>query len=172
LNALRAHDDRFNATVNKIELNRKRPEQILVGRPAGSWEDGQHIVADPGVAYGTDKEISQQLAMQFEQLQHVVFARMVQKVGDRRYWEQWANNVAEIAQRQVERINRLINADGEHQKAFHEFLTGLQHNINPSITQQEAVEMLSQHIITKPVFEALFKGYSFVQNNPISFAFA
>ena len=168
LNALRAHDDRFNATVNKIELNRKRPEQILVGRPAYSWEDGQQVVEDPGVAYGTDKEISQQLALQFEQLQHVVFARMVQKVGDRRYWEQWANNVAEIAQRQVERINRLINADGEHQKAFQEFLTGLQNNINPSITQQEAVEMLSQHIITKPVFEALFKGYSFVQNNPIS----
>ncbi|HPN70031.1 MAG TPA: N-6 DNA methylase, partial [Saprospiraceae bacterium] len=38
----------------------------------------------------------------------------------------------------------------------------------PSITQQEAVEMLSQHIITKPVFEALFEGYSFVKNNPIS----
>lgn len=28
--------------------------------------------------------------------------------------------------------------------------------------------MLSQHIITKPVFEALFEGYSFVKNNPIS----
>ena len=169
LNALRAHDDRFNATVNKIELNRKRPEQILVGRPACfHGEDGQHIIADPGVAYGTDQEISQQLAMQFEQLQHVVFARMVQKVGDRRYWEQWANNVAEIAQRQGERINRLIQADGEHNKAFQEFLCGLQQNINPSITRQEAVEMLSQHIITKPVFEALFKGYSFVQNNPIS----
>ena len=168
LNALRAHDDRFNATVNKIELNRKRPEQILVGRPVCSWEDGQHIIADPGVAYGTDNDISQQLAMQFEQLQHVVFARMVQKVGDRRYWEQWANNVAEIAQRQGERINRLIQADGEHNKAFQEFLCGLQQNINPSITRQEAVEMLSQHIITKPVFEALFKGYSFVQNNPIS----
>ena len=168
LNALRAHDDRFNATVNKIELNRKRPSQILVGRPPYTWEDGQRIIADPDVAYGEDKDINQQLALQFEQLQHVVFARMVQKVGDRRYWEQWANNVAEIAQRQVERINRLINADGEHQKAFQEFLTGLQNNINPSITQQEAVEMLSQHIITKPVFEALFKGYSFVQNNPIS----
>ena len=37
-----------------------------------------------------------------------------------------------------------------------------------SITQDEAVEMLSQHIITKPVFEALFEGYSFVKNNPVS----
>ena len=168
LNALRAHDDRFNATVNKIELNRSRPEQILVGRPEYSWEDGKHFTADPDMPYATNKDISQQLSIQFEQLQHVVFARMVQKVGDRRYWEQWAKSVAEIAERQVERINRLIKEDKKHQKAFANFLSGLQKNINPSIAQHEAVEMLSQHIITKPVFEALFEGYSFVKNNPIS----
>jgi len=168
LNALRAHDDRFNATVNKIELNRKRPEQILVGRPEYSFEDGMPIVAEPEASYGTKKDISQQLAMQFEQLQNVVFARMVLKVGDRRYWEQWAKNVAEIAERQVERITRLVKEDKKHQKAFENFLGGLQKNINPSITQQDAIEMLSQHIITKPVFEALFDGYSFVKNNPIS----
>ncbi len=178
LNALRAHDDRFNATVNKIELNRHRPEQILVGRPDhGNYGDGgaEGLVSsgdganDPATAYGNATENSrQQLAMQFQQLQSVFFARLVQKVGDRRYWEQWAKNVAEIAQRQAERINRLIKADGEHKRAFQEFLSGLRQNINPSITEQEAVEMLSQHVITKPVFEALFKGYSFVQNNPIS----
>lgn len=168
LNALRAHDDRFNATVNKIELNRNRPEQILVGRPEYSFEDGKPVPTDPEAAYSTNKDISRQLALQFEQLQHVVFARMVQKVGDRRYWEQWAKNVAEIAERQGERINRLIKEDVTHKKAFENFLLGLQKNINPSIAQQEAVDMLSQHIITKPVFEALFEGYSFVKNNPIS----
>ncbi|MEI7980911.1 MAG: DEAD/DEAH box helicase family protein, partial [Bacteroidota bacterium] len=168
LNALRAHDDRFNATVNKIELNRNRPEQILVGRPEYSFDGEASIAAEPDAAYGKSAELSAQLAMQFEQLRSVVFARMVQKVGDRRYWEQWARNVAEIAERQVECINRLINKEREHQQAFAEFLNGLQKNINPAITPQEAVEMLSQHIITKPVFEALFEGYSFVKNNPIS----
>ncbi|MBK9413058.1 MAG: DEAD/DEAH box helicase [Bacteroidetes bacterium] len=169
LNALRAHDDRFNATVNKIELNKARPAQILVGRPEYSWEDGQPVKTDSDYSeLWNTKDIGQQLAMQFEQLQHVVFARMVQKVGDRRYWEQWATNVAEIAERQVERINRLVKEDRTHQKAFANFLSGLQKNINPSISEQEAIEMLSQHIITKPVFEALFDGYSFVKNNPIS----
>jgi predicted helicase len=47
-------------------------------------------------------------------------------------------------------------------------LTGLQRNINPSIHQQEAIDMLAQHLITKPVFAALFEGYSFVEQNPIS----
>lgn len=170
LNALRAHDDRFNATVNKIELNKTRPQQILVGRPEYTFDnDGMpSMVSEDHVAYGNAKDISQQMSLQFEQLQNVVFARMVNKVGDRRYWEQWAKNVAEIAERQVERINRLITEDKTHQVEFANFLGGLQKNINPSITHQQAVDMLSQHIITKPVFEALFDGYSFVKNNPIS----
>ncbi len=169
LNALRAHDDRFNATVNKIELNRSRPEQILVGRPEYSFDnDGMPFEAAEDQAPYGNKDINRQMALQFEQLQNVVFARMVNKVGDRRYWEQWAKSVAEIAERQAERINKLIKEDNTHQQAFANFLGGLQKNINPSITQQEAVEMLSQHIITKPVFEALFDGYSFVKNNPIS----
>jgi predicted helicase len=169
LNALRAHDDRFNAIVNKIDLNKQRPEQILVGRPEISFDgDGNPVAYDPEMPSDTAKDISRQLELQFEQLQSVVFARMVLKVGDRRYWEQWAKSVAEIAERQAKRINKLVKDKGKHQKAFERFLKGLQKNINPSITQQEAVEMLSQHIITKPVFEALFEDYSFVKHNPIS----
>lgn len=170
LNALRAHDDRFNATVNKIELNKRRPDNILIGRPEVTFDkDGMPSwVNEDRAAYATAKDISKQLALQFEQLQNVVFARMVQKVGDRRYWEQWAKSVAEIAQRQVDRITKLIDEDPKHQKAFDNFLKGLNKNINPSTTRDDAIEMLSQHIITKPVFDALFENYSFVQNNPMS----
>ncbi|MBK7034914.1 MAG: DEAD/DEAH box helicase [Bacteroidetes bacterium] len=170
LNALRAHDDRFNAIVNKIELNKNRPEQILVGRPEYTFEDGAPVPFDPELATGTSKDISHQMALQFEQLQNVVYARMVNKVGDRLYWEQWAKSVAEIAQRHVERINRLIKETPKYEKEFARFLGGLKKNINPNINQDEAIEMLSQHIITAPVFEALFEGYSFVKNNPISIA--
>ena len=127
------------------------------------------MVNEPSAAYGKAQEnLKNQMTLQFEQLQNVLFARLVQKVGDRRYWEQWAKDVAQIAERYVERIKRLIAEKGEHQLAFNDFLKGLQKNINPSISQGEAVDMLSQHIITKPVFEALFEGYSFVKNNPIS----
>ncbi|MGD9493605.1 MAG: DEAD/DEAH box helicase [Bacteroidales bacterium] len=170
LNALRAHDDRFNATVNKIELNKKKPDNILVGGTAYTFDDsGEPVARDHDMPpYGTDKDFQAKLSLQFEQLQNVVFARMVLKVGDKRYWEQWAKNVAEIAERQVERITRLTKDEGKHQKAFEQFWKGLQKNINPSIDAPEAIEMLSQHIITKPVFEALFDDYSFVRNNPIS----
>lgn len=169
LNALRAHDDRFNATVNKIELNKARPEQILVGRPEISFDkDGNPIYPSDNNSGVASKNISEQISLQFEQLQNVVFAKMVQKVGEKGYWEQWAKSVADIATQQTLRITKLIAEDEKHQKAFDEFLKGLHKNINPSISQNEAVEMLSQHIITKPVFDALFENYSFVQNNPMS----
>ncbi len=167
LNALRAHDDRFNATVNKIELNKKRPDQILIGRPDYSFDENGDYVNE-GNEYKKGEKRHQQFAMQFEALQSILYARLVKKVGDRRYWEQWANNVAEIAKRQMERITYLVSEKAEHRKAFDAFLKGLQSNINSSISDREAIEMLSQHMITKPVFEALFEGYSFVDNNAIS----
>lgn len=163
LNALRAHDDRFNATINKIDLNKNKPDNILVGG-ISHGSDGE----DDSESAKATKELNNQLQMQFEQLQSVVYAKMVQKVGDRVYWEKWAKDVAKIAENQIDRINNLINREPKYQKAFSKFLIGLQKNINPSITESQAVEMLSQHIITKPVFEALFDGYSFVKNNAIS----
>lgn len=169
LNALRAHDDRFNATVNKIELNKNRPEQILVGRPEISFDkDGNPIYPTDNDNGASSKNIAEQISLQFQELQSVVFARMVNKVGDRRYWEQWAKSVADIATRQTERIEKLITENPKYQKAFDSFLKGLHKNINPSISQNDAIEMLSQHIITKPVFDALFENYSFVANNPMS----
>ncbi|MBE2217755.1 MAG: DEAD/DEAH box helicase [Ignavibacteria bacterium] len=159
LNALRAHDDRFNATINKLELNKNKPSQILVGTPD---------MGDDEIGNGPKPANNIQLPLQFEQLQSVIYARMVTKVGDRRYWEQWANDVAKIAERHIERITGLVKKEEKYKEVFESFLEGLRKNINPSITQTEAIEMLAQHLITQPVFEALFDGYSFVKNNPIS----
>jgi predicted helicase len=169
LNALRAHDDRFDAIVNQIELNRNKPSNIIVGGAEYGFDgDGNPIRKTDGDGTNNQAEIARQLSIQFQQLQSVVFGKLVKKVGDRRYWEQWAKSVAEIATRQTERIAKIITENPKYQIAFDKFLSGLHKNINPSITQSEAIEMLSQHIITKPVFDALFENYSFVQNNPMS----
>jgi predicted helicase len=166
LNALRAHDDQFNAIVNKIDLNKKKTGKIIVGRaPVQFGMDGKPISTKGDDEYAS---LSQQMTLQFEELQSVVFARMVQKVGERRYWEQWAKDVAQIAEMQMDRIRRLIKDEGKYQNTFEQFVFGLRQNINPSISETEAIDLLSQHMITKPVFDALFEGYSFVKNNPIS----
>lgn len=174
LNALRAHDDRFNAMVNKIELNRKRPDVVQLVRPGSRWigqgggksddesdSDGL-TAAEPMAKYQT------QLEMRFEQLQNVIFARMVQKVGSKRYWEQWASDVAKIAEKHIEQITTLVNNDDKARRAFDRFLRGLHKDINPAVSEPQAIEMLAQHIITQPVFEALFENYAFTANNPVS----
>lgn len=160
LNALRAHDDRFNATVNKIGLNKKRPANILIGGvPHG---DGEEEEGQAG-----DTTIQARLQLQFEELQDTIYAKMVMKVGERQYWEMWAKQVADIAEKQIARIRRLVqNADV--MEVFAEFVESLRENINPTIDEEQAIEMLSQHMITRPVFEALFENYSFAEHNPVS----
>ena len=171
LNALRAHDDRFDAFVNKIELNKKRPSNILLtGSIFGGTSADNDTETSDNTFDNTDikQTIAEQMEMRFENLQSVIYARMVEKVGKKRYWEQWAEDVAKIAERHIKQITELINTDEKAKKEFDKFLKGLHKNINPSVKEQTAVEMLAQHIITKPVFEALFENYSFAANNPMS----
>ena len=97
LNALRAHDDRFSATVNKIELNRHKPAgggSVLIGGIGDGSKD-----TDDRISGGDGKAKAVQLPLpQLKELQNAIYARMVQKVGNKRYWEQWAADVAKIAQ--------------------------------------------------------------------------
>lgn len=167
LQALRAHDDKFHAEINKIELNRGRTDKILIGRPSAGRRDefGNEIDSR---ADQTNAEYARQLTMAFDDMKSVIYGKIVKKVGEKRYWEQWAKDIAQIAERHIEQIKALIAEGGKPRRAFDSFLGGLRKNINPSVTEQEAIEMLSQHIITRPVFEALFENYSFVGNNPIS----
>ena len=165
LQALRAHDERFNATINKIELNKRASEQILVGGSVSpSSEQGDGSDTNSYI-----KDSARDAFLNFDEIQGAVYAKMVQKVGSKRYWEQWAQDVASIAERHIASIASMVNVEGSKaQTVFQKYLMGLRKNINPNVTETDAIEMLAQHFITKPVFEALFEGYSFVQNNAIS----
>ena len=172
LNALRAHDDRFNAEVNKIELSKQKPKHILFGGVGNTHDDDS---VDSSLTDATRQDttsaamqMAQQLSLQFEDLQNVFYAKMVTKVGSKRYWELWAKDIAKIAEEHIERIKTLIADEGKHKKAFEQLMRGLRKNINPNLTEQEVIEMLSQHLIAMPVFEALFGNYEFAVSNPVS----
>ena len=166
LNALRAHDDRFNAIVNQIDLNEKKPDdKIVIGpgpisnpNPGGSDGDtppGPSPVWHPTILFP-------------DELSDAIYARMVTKVGSKRYWTQWAEDVAKIAETHTRRIRQLLSEDKKFREEFAKFMDGLHRNINPNITEETATGMLSQHMVTRPVFEALFENYSFAEHNPIS----
>lgn len=170
LNALRSTDERFNAIVNQLQLNKKKPENINIinpgkGRPRKAY-------SETDTSNGVDVEESQQTELElWDKIEDAIFGKIVQKVGDRRYLEDWSKDVNEIAQRYIRWINeRLEDRDNPIKEEFDKFISSLRHNINESITQESAVEMLAQHLITKPIFEALFDEYSFVNNNPVSSA--
>ena len=170
LNALRAHDDRFNAEVNKIELSKKKPKNILFGGVGASRKDeDQHSDGDSKPrAESAAEQLATQLSMSFNDLQNVFYAKLVTKVGTKRYWELWAKDIAQIAEQHIARIKALIADNGKHRRAFDQLMRGLHRNINPGLSEQDAIEMLSQHIISRPVFEALFENYQFAASNPIS----
>lgn len=168
LNALRSHDDRFNAMVNKIALNKQKPNKqsytpsVTIGRPGLGFQEGEEEARQMENA-----EIARQLELRFGELQDGMYAKLVEKCGDRLYWENWAKEIGLIAHKFIERISKLIQS-GVHKKAFNEYLKGLQRDLNPSVDATQAIEMLAQHIITRPVFDALFADYQFVNNNAVS----
>lgn len=168
LNALRSHDDRFNAMVNKIALNKSKPNDqkstpsVTIGKPGLGNMDGEEEAKQLESA-----EIAKQLELRFGELQDGIYAKLVEKCGDRLYWENWAKEVGLIAHKFIERISKLIQS-GVHKKEFNEYLKGLQRDLNPSVDEAQAIEMLAQHMITRPVFDALFSEYEFVNNNAVS----
>lgn len=168
LNALRSHDENFNAHVNQINLNKKKPPKIVVGGvPRGQYSIGKGSPNDKAVNL-TDEEVAKQLELRFGTLQDGIYARLVEEVGDKMYWENWAKSIGEIAKKFIDRIVLLIKENENARQYFEGFVAGLHKNINDSIDEGQAIEMLAQHMITRPVFDALFKEYEFVQNNAVS----
>lgn len=168
LNALRSHDEEFNAHVNHINLNKSQSTKVVVGGiPRGQYTIGKGSGSDDSVTLSND-DVAKQLELRFGTLQDGIYARIVEKVGDKMYWTNWAKEVGEIAKKFIERITNLVRENEEAKKNFDEFVSGLKKNINPSVDSEQAIEMLAQHMITRPVFDALFKDYEFVHNNAVS----
>lgn len=166
LNALRSHDDRFEAMVNHIDLNQDRDDRLDV-IPVTVDDDSTVVVP-------TDQNGEQTvLDLPFENAQEwrdAIYAKIVQKVGDREYWENWSATIAEVAAKHTERITALVTQDPSPEVAeqFETFVAALRANLNDGISTTDAISMLSQHLITRPVFDALFEGYDFAAHNPVS----
>ena len=159
LNALRAHDDHFDAEINKIDLNRNGSGKIIVD-VIGKGGKGGEV---EGISKGEPKRVQDEF-----DLRAAIYAKMVKKVGTRRYWSLWAEEVAKIASRHSGRMRDIISTPGEKREEFLKFLEALKENLNPAVSEEEAADMLVQHALTKPVFDAIFEGYDFAASNVVS----
>jgi predicted helicase len=167
LNALRSHDDRFNAMINSIDLDKNTKGKIIldvIGK-GGPTDDAE----GKPLKSRTEAGGVQLPLFDLGQWRDSILARIVKRCGDREYWDAWADSVVDIAANQTARIKAIVAAgDPTVTSEFVAFLDGLQANLNDSISADDAANMLSQHLITKPVFDALFEHDSFAAHNPVS----
>lgn len=185
LNALRSHDDRFDAMINKLEFNGSMPSKMEVvavadkvapkatkkstkERKAGRARGGRSI----GSNESNPNHQQAELVFEVGDIERALYAKIVKKCGNRHHWEDWANDIAKIANTHIDRIKAILEDEShvEEIAAFNAFANELRDDLNNSIPDEEIIEMLAQHLITKPVFDALFEQYSFAKHNPMSLA--
>lgn len=175
LQALRSHDERIEARVNALALEqtaRKNKPDSNKDRHKG-WDDS--LASKKEIEEQKAAEIAHGVQMRLslfpvERWEKAVRTQLVKKCGTRIYWDEWADDVAKIAQRHIERISALVKSNNEVGEKFQIFLTGLRDSLNPGISEEDAVEMVAQHMITVPVFDALFGDFEFAKSNPVSVA--
>ncbi|MEN4828869.1 type ISP restriction/modification enzyme [Pseudomonas sp. P39-UII1] len=187
LQALRSHDDSFDAMVNKLDLIGSDPRKMEViaitdkaekkakkaaGTNNGKAGKGQYGIGEKRAKYDAEGQMTQQAELAYEvgEIEKAIYAKIVEKCGNRHHWEDWANDIAKIARTHIDRIKGILeNPEYTAERAtFESFAAELRDDLNDSITDGEIVEMLAQHLVTKPVFDALFDEYSFASRNPMS----
>ncbi|CAK01401.1 helicase/methyltransferase [Bartonella tribocorum CIP 105476] len=186
LDALHSHDERLARTINQMSLGQdsshtieiieiKRANELKeltttvdeISIPSKTESSGHTI----GTAERKSQPVSGGQGDLFRRSEFFDFVKAIFldsfKITD--YWGIWANNVAEIAQNHINHLKDMISDEkSEAFHAFDAFHKELKNNVNSEIKKEEAIEMLAQHLVTRPVFEALFDGNEFVQNNAIS----
>ena len=173
LNAIRSHDEGFDAELNRIEMG-EAPKRLSI-IALSDWHPPTQETDGPGIGEGTSTDpdesggkttgIDSPQGSLFDELPGAIMAKIVEKCGSRRYWDEWAGDVAKIARAHIERIAALVTVDGEktddpdaevRAEIFEDFVSELRDDLNPGVTRQDAIEMLAQHMVTGPVFDALF----------------
>ncbi|WP_180083454.1 type ISP restriction/modification enzyme [Acinetobacter sp. YH12102] len=182
LNALRSHDDRFDAMINKMDLtgiDRSKMEVIAItdkvaakAKKKGAGKGGTTIGTPTKKKKDEVEDVQQSFSFESGEIERAIVAKVVQKVGNRHHWEDWANDISKIAQTHIKLITDILGRpECETERAvFEAFANEIRDDLNNAVSDAEIIEMLAQHLITKPVFDALFDEYSFAAHNPMAVA--
>ena len=178
VNALKSHDERLEAQINATTFGESMPTdkiRVTVGNLAETAPAYLSFPSQPGGERlpppPPEPETPVQGILDLKgEIAEAVYARIVKRCGARDYWEDWASDVQKIAKNHIARIHSAVSnpRKPEHRELFESFLAELQDDLNPSITPDQAMEMLAQHLITRPVFDAVFSGNTFTKQNSVS----
>ncbi len=107
--------------------------------------------SDDGKKQNDEKTLFDAILLQ--DLADAVYNVMPTKLGDRNYWENFTKKTGNIARTLNNRLKMIFEKNPEF---FHGFLDSLRENIHQNIKEDEALDMITSHIITKPIFDAIF----------------
>ena len=159
LAAIRSHDDGFHTLDNKVDIVRVRGKEE---RSVKEKKEPEPIPTVPTIP-----------PEMFVEYQKAIQAKLARVCGERKYWATWAGEVAEVVKSQIARIKKtLLKAGNPYEKDFNDFLASIRANLNDSITEEDAIEMLAQQLVSAPIFSAVFSDFDFVKENPVSQALA
>ncbi|GAA9710948.1 DEAD/DEAH box helicase family protein [Helicobacter pylori] len=150
LKALRSHD---SSLVDEATFKEKI--KIFGSDDASNPDDEEWLQKDKTQHQNDPKQAQKTLfdAILLQDLANAVYNVMPTKLGDRNYWENFAKKTGNIAKTLNNRLKELF---GKNPEIFDNFLTSLRGNIHQGIKEEEALDMIISHIITKPIFDALF----------------
>ncbi|WQZ73776.1 DEAD/DEAH box helicase [Helicobacter pylori] len=149
LKALRSHD---SSLVDEATFKEKI--KIFGSDDASNLDDEEELQKDK-TEQSDPKQAQKTLfdAILLQDLADAVYNVMPTKLGDRNYWENFAKKTGNIARTLNERLKDIF---GKNPEIFDNFLTSLRGNIHQGIKEEEALDMITSHIITKPIFDAIF----------------
>ena len=165
LQALKSHDEDFYDTINQADLrdNKKISVAIFTGGP--SSDNGANGTGDSD-SEATQSELELELS---DNVRKAIFARIVDSLTDKHYYKRWAEETARITARYEERIKGILDANKSGVRSeFQKFHSSLRRELNDGITQDKAISLLAQHLVTRPIFDALFSEFEFASHNPVS----
>ncbi|RPF68012.1 DEAD/DEAH box helicase [Helicobacter pylori] len=150
LKALRSHD---TSLVDEATFREKI--KIFGSDDRSNPDDEEELQKDKTQHQNDPKEAQKTLfdAILLQDLADAVYNVMPTKLGDRNYWENFTKKTGNIARTLNNRLKMIFDKNHEF---FHGFLDSLRENIHQNIKEEEALDMITSHVITKPIFDAIF----------------
>ncbi len=152
LNALRSHDESLAREINSLILDRGEGESSGDVTPRISFS-----------ILGLEGEEKLPMPKLFDKIK----STLIRKVGDVDYYNEYGRKIGKAAAIVEERIETMLDASKSKRRELDEFHESLKSVINDSVTRDEAIRVIAQHVVLARVFDELFSG-EFTSHNPIS----
>ncbi|WP_391592039.1 DEAD/DEAH box helicase / adenine-specific DNA methyltransferase [[Mycoplasma] cavipharyngis] len=170
--ALRSHDEKLDNKINKSGITGNLPDNICVVKlnyfkTSDDFQDQAALDTDHPLVDNHQKYIVPS-EHDLKKFNEGFKAALVKNCGNRLYWEDWSVDIGNVTNSIAIRIQQQLNNNQKLKNAFDRFLAKIRYLLNPTIKDQEVINMLAEHVVTLPVLKIIFKENSMINDNPVT----